>query len=305
MVKNLSGIKKTTLEAGILPIYKPAGITTFDVIRRLRAVMPGPKPSIGHTGTLDPIAEGVVIALVNKASKAGFMFENDYKEYEAEAILGFSSDTYDTERGVEKRCGDFSVTEEKIIEALAHLSGTYLQKPPVYSAAKYKGKPSYYWKREMGMEVDLTSKEVTVENKLISFSDNVVLFSSKVSKGTYIRKIISDFGEKLGCGAVMNRLARVKCGNIAKHECISFDNIADYKGYLISLEDFFAEYSHFTGDVYGKVRCGVPIYQSQLKFVEGRLQGEGFPVFDDSGELICFVEKSDDDYLKYKRVLVA
>lgn len=190
---------------GVINVYKEPGYTSFDVVAKLRGILKQKK--IGHTGTLDPMAEGVLLVLLGQATKLSDMLTAKEKEYEAELKLGITTDTEDILGNVlsEK---PVSVTPEQIEEVFMSFVGTYPQIPPMYSAIKKDGKKLYEYARA-GIEIKREAREVTVYSLDIrSVELPYVRFSVKCSKGTYIRSLCRDIGEKLGTGAVMSALVR-------------------------------------------------------------------------------------------------
>ncbi len=199
---------------GFIIIDKPKDYTSRDVVNVLNKKLNTKK--IGHTGTLDPLATGVLVICVGKATKLVDMVTNYDKEYIATVRTGIKTDTYDITGNILETQKSI-LTKEEIEKTLNSLVGTYLQEVPIYSAAKVKGKKLYEYARE-GKEVELPKKEVTIyEINLISdisYDENNTIFDIKVkaSKGTYIRSLINDFANKINTIAVMQELRRTKQG---------------------------------------------------------------------------------------------
>jgi tRNA pseudouridine55 synthase len=194
---------------GLLLVNKPVGITSFDVIRRLRRVTGVRK--IGHAGTLDPLASGLMLVLFGTACKqAGSLSKLD-KRYMAEVRLGANTTTGD-EEGEETPVSDRVPAHEEVQEALWKLTGEITQVPPAYSAIKIAGKEAYKRVRA-GETVEMPSRQVTVyENVLLSYDYPVVSLDAKVSSGTYVRTLAEDLGKLLGTGAYLSGLVRTKVG---------------------------------------------------------------------------------------------
>lgn len=209
--------KKSDAEiSGILNILKPPGMTSFDVVGFLRKILRIKK--IGHTGTLDPAASGVLPVCIGQATKAiEFMTDKD-KLYRAELTLGSVTDTQDsTGEVLDKR--DINASEEDVRNVIASFSGKYRQVPPMYSAVKINGKKLYELARS-GVTVEREAREVEIySTKVLDIKYNrqgrpeKILFDAHCSKGTYIRTLCADIGEKLGCGGHMSFLVRMKAGN--------------------------------------------------------------------------------------------
>ena len=192
---------------GIINVYKEKGYTSFDVVAKLRGILKQKK--IGHTGTLDPMAEGVLIVCLGKATKLVDILITSSKEYKASMQLGIKTDTEDVTGEILKESDLWkSLSNDEIIEAVNSFVGKYSQLPPMYSAIKKDGKKLYEYARA-GIEVERQKREVE-----IIFIDNIsielpyVNFDVKCSKGTYIRSLCRDIGDKLGCGASLSGLIR-------------------------------------------------------------------------------------------------
>lgn len=221
---------------GVIVVNKPKGITSRDVVNKLVKVF-GTK-SIGHIGTLDPMAMGVLVCLIGKYTKLGSIMVNHDKEYIATFKLNVLTDTLDSEGKVLK-------TDNKIISledmqgAIEHFNGlTYMQEVPIYSAVKVNGKKLYDYARS-NEDVILPKKEVTIYKlELVSFEDEVKI-KCKVSKGTYIRALIRDICAYLGTYGVMTDLVRTKLGDYDISDAYSLDDISNGKYKLYRLEDIF------------------------------------------------------------------
>lgn len=192
---------------GIINVYKEKGFTSHDVVAKLRGILKQKK--IGHTGTLDPEAEGVLPVCLGKATKLCDLLTDKDKTYEACLRFGIQTDTQDMTGKVLKEA-EVSVSGEKVKEAVLSFVGEYDQIPPMYSALKVNGKKLYEYARE-GIEVEREPRRVTIysiEIKKIELPR--VWFSVACSKGTYIRTLCNDIGEKLGCFGCMETLVRTK-----------------------------------------------------------------------------------------------
>lgn len=217
--------------SGILPVYKERGFTSFDVVAKLRGILKTRK--IGHTGTLDPDAEGVLVVCIGSATRLVEILTDRSKEYEAEMIFGMTTDTQDISGTVLNR-GSVDFREGDAADAILSFAGEYDQIPPMYSALKHNGKKLYELARE-GKIVDRKPRRVRIydlEILKINLSGNRPAASVRVccSKGTYIRTLINDIGEKLGCGACMSSLLRTKAAGFSLNECLSLDEIESLAG---------------------------------------------------------------------------
>ncbi|MEA1935284.1 MAG: tRNA pseudouridine(55) synthase TruB [Thermodesulfobacteriota bacterium] len=211
---------------GVIIIDKPSGKTSYAVVENIKRILGVRK--VGHTGTLDPLATGVLPVCINEATKLVQFFLMDSKEYRATMLLGIETDTLDIEGKITAR-KEPCVIRSNIEAVLSGFVGKIEQTPPRYSAVKYKGKPMYKWARK-GHVVDPLPRMVEVHQ--ITLEDvelPYVTFSVSCSKGTYIRSLCSDIGEKLGCGACLSALRRIKSGHFLEESAISFENVHDQK----------------------------------------------------------------------------
>ena len=201
---------------GVLNVYKPKGVTSHDVVGIIRKIL-GIK-QVGHTGTLDPFAEGVLVVCVGKATRLIDYFEHD-KEYLAYVKFGFDTDTYDIEGKIVRQY-EKKVNKEEIITALKDFTGEIEQIPPMYSAIKVNGKKLYEYARN-GQSVEIKPRKITIYDiNLVDFDEEnqVAQISVKCSMGTYIRSIAYDLGQKLNCGGHLVKLVRTQAGKFdVKH----------------------------------------------------------------------------------------
>lgn len=198
-------------ENGILNINKPEGWTSQDVVAKLRGRLHLRR--VGHTGTLDPMATGVLPVCFGKATRIIEYYDDDFKTYEAEMKLGMVTDTLDI-TGTVLETKPVDVSEEDVIQTIDSFRGWITQIPPKYSALKVNGKPLYKYARE-GVEVEIKSRKIYVEDIQpveVNLGENRILFRVTCSKGTYIRTICDDIGKKLGCGGTMTALQRTQSG---------------------------------------------------------------------------------------------
>lgn len=204
-------LEKNMNNFGFLNINKPRGMTSHDVVALLRRIMK--IKQIGHTGTLDPMAAGVLPVAVGKAARL-IEYLDEGKSYRAELLLGKVSDSYDTEGNIID-FSDKKVCQQEIESALNNFEGEIEQVPPAYSAVHYNGKRLYELARQGMIPDDIPTRKVVVNSvQLVDFDETAqcALLDIDCSKGTYIRSIIHDLGQLLGCGAVMSGLVRTKSG---------------------------------------------------------------------------------------------
>lgn len=202
---------------GILLVNKPKGKTSFSLVGDLRKRLGVKK--IGHAGTLDPFATGVMVMLIGRHyTRLSDQFLCTEKEYRAEAYLGVTTDTYDCEGQVINQ-SSFVPTLEVIEEALKDFQGEILQVPPMFSAKKIQGKKLYELARQ-GKEIKREPVKVHVDIQVISYHYPYLDLHVKCSKGTYIRSLAYDLGQKLGCGAHLSNLQRTRSGTFLLEDCV-------------------------------------------------------------------------------------
>ena len=195
---------------GFLVIDKPAGITSHDVVSRVRRILGTRK--VGHTGTLDPFATGVLPVAVNDGTKAIPFLDEGIKCYEALMQLGVSTDTLDMTGKVLCECDFSSVSEQQLLGVFKSFTGPIFQIPPMYSAIKQGGQPLYKLAR-MGQEVERAARPVSIHSiELLSFTPPFVSIRVTCSKGTYVRTLADDIGTMAGCGAALKELRRTASG---------------------------------------------------------------------------------------------
>lgn len=209
---------------GILLIDKPAGWTSHDVVAKLRGVLRERK--IGHSGTLDPMATGLLVVFLGRATRAVQFAEADSKEYVAGLRLGVKTDTQDTTGNVlETR--EVKIAQDDYQTALLKFTGTYLQTPPMYSAVKVGGRKLYELARA-GKEIERKGREVTVfDITPLEDRDGDHFFRVRCSKGTYIRTLCADIGEQLGCGGCMSYLRRTQAGAFSVDNAKTLDDVIE------------------------------------------------------------------------------
>ena len=229
---------------GFLNVYKEQGYTSFDVVAKLRGILKQKK--IGHTGTLDPMAEGVLLVCLGQATKLSEMLIDKDKTYRCVMLLGKTTDTEDVTGKVLTETADIP-DEASVIEAVNSFIGTYGQIPPMYSAIKVNGKKLYEYARQ-GIEIERSPREVTIfEVKIEDVSLPRVTFTIHCSKGTYIRTLCKDIGEFLGCGAAMKTLVRTRVSEFFLEQALTLGQIEQavkegkIQDYLIPIDAMFSD----------------------------------------------------------------
>lgn len=215
----------------ILAIDKPKGWTSFDAVKRLRGGLQRrlgvKKFKVGHAGTLDPLATGVLIVCTGKGTKRIDELQASDKEYVATLRLGATTPSFDLETDIDSEQPFEHISEEEIESALQQFRGDIMQVPPVYSAVKIDGKRAYKYARK-GREVELKAKPLVIsELEIIDYSKPYLILRVACSKGTYIRSLARDIGEALGCGAHLTDLRRTRIGSYKIEECMSIDEALD------------------------------------------------------------------------------
>lgn len=211
---------------GIIVINKEAGFTSHDVVAKLRGICGQKK--IGHTGTLDPAATGVLPVCLGSATKLCDMLTEKNKEYVAELLLGVETDTQDM-TGQILMSKEVSVTESDVRRVCGEFVGNYNQIPPMYSALKVNGKKLYELARE-GKEIERQARSVTIYAlEILKLELPVVTMRVACSKGTYIRTLCADIGEKLGCGGTMQSLKRTCVGSFTLEDAVTLGELQQLK----------------------------------------------------------------------------
>ena len=237
---------------GVLNIYKHPGPTSHDIVDMARMALNMKK--IGHAGTLDPLAEGVLLLCIGKATRLSDYLSELPKEYLAEITFGITTSTYDAEGEITSKC-DKEVFEEEVREVLKEFIGEIDQVPPPSSAIRYKGKRLYEYARE-GIPVEPPSRRVTIYSfELLEFNkaERKGIFRINCSKGTYIRALARDIGERIGTGAYLSKLRRTKVGPFSAEEAfpaseLKRENISLIKEKIIPLVDALPHFPLFVVD---------------------------------------------------------
>lgn len=293
---------------GILPVKKPAGFTSFDIIGKLRGVTKTRK--IGHSGTLDPMATGVLPLFFGGATKCCDILPNEDKRYAADIKFGIVTDTQDTTGRVLKEC-ESHVSKEEFAAVAAGFIGKQMQLPPMYSAVKVNGRPLYDLARE-GKTVERAQKEIEVYDiVLVEFDEHAQTARIEVScgKGTFIRTLINDMGEKLGCGASMSALERTMAAGFDISECYTIGDIEDmmkegtFEEHLMPVERLFEGLPRLVLGEFDRrlYRSGVPLELKKRGW--GGIDGN-IAVFDESGMLlgISYMDEEANE-LKLRKML--
>ena len=279
---------------GFLLINKPKGWTSHDVVHKVQKKLNVEK--IGHTGTLDPFASGLLILCLGKATKLASLFSNLDKVYEGTIVLGKHYDTYDTTGKITNE-KETIIDVQSLQEAILSLNGTYEQIPPMYSAIKVDGRKLYEMARK-GIEIERESRSVTIYDFHMTrmINQNRFDFYASVSKGTYIRSLAVDLAQKLETYGALDALRRISVGKYDVANSKSIEDVSE--GDLISLDSYFESYPTLSLNDYmvRLVRNGVYLDERQTK------TKEPFIVLDEKGEKIAYYEVIGEN--QYKPVLI-
>ncbi len=276
---------------GIINVNKPLGITSHDVVYRLRKILGIKK--IGHTGTLDPDASGVLPMCIGKATKLAEYLTAKDKCYMAQLTLGAFTDTQDAS-GEIIQSFEVNVTEEEIKNVIGGFIGEIMQIPPMYSAIKIDGKKLYELARE-GKNIKREARCVTInsiEIKNIDLEKNIVDMLVSCSKGTYIRTLCNDIGKALGCGGYMSALERTKSGKFSIETAFTLEEIEKMVSeskfdFMIPMDEAVSEFKKIVLAERNAKRLKNGIKIS----VEGLKEGEKYRVFDEQGLFLAIAEQ--------------
>lgn len=276
---------------GIILVDKPCGWTSHDVVGKLRGILR--ERRIGHSGTLDPMATGLLVVFAGRATRAVEFAEADSKEYIARLRLGVSTDTQDTTGNVLNTCETLPSKDELIAAANGFL-GEISQIPPMYSAIKINGKKLYELARR-GEIVERSPRKVTISKLELLGEDKCdYILDIHCSKGTYIRTLCSDIGDKLGCGGCMSSLRRVKAGVFSITQAHTMEQIqaaadlGELDGIIIPVDTLFTDKPKLTVNEFEekKLRNGNTI---KTKSADGT-----YRVYSESGEFLLLAEVKDN-----------
>jgi tRNA pseudouridine55 synthase len=219
------------LEGQVLLFNKPLGWSSFDVVKKVRGIIKAIKKirkiKVGHAGTLDPLADGLLIVCTGKLTKRIDEIQDQKKTYTGEITLGATTPSYDKETEIDQTFDVSEITDEIIYKISKKFEGKIMQKPPIFSALKREGKRLYKYARE-GTKIEINAREVEIEKfKITSVEMPKITFKVVCSKGTYIRSLAHDFGKELNNGAHLSSLRREMIGNFSLSDSISIDSFKE------------------------------------------------------------------------------
>lgn len=288
---------------GVLNIYKEKGYTSHDVVAKLRGIVGQKK--IGHTGTLDPDAVGVLPVCLGKATKLCDMLTDKNKTYETVMLLGKVTDTQDVSGEVLEEKETSHLTEEVVRNTVMSFVGDYMQVPPMYSALKVNGKKLYELARE-GVEIERKARPVSILDIQIKVIDLPrVRMEVSCSKGTYIRTLCHDIGMKLGCGACMEELIRTKVSRFEIKDSLTLAQVQELKEegklneILVPIDEMFANYEAVTlkEEFMTFIYNGNVFYPKHLKEHIKLEDGKMVRVYDGQGQFIAIYKFLKEKYL--------
>lgn len=289
---------------GVISIFKNTGMTSFDVVRIVKKVSGTKK--VGHTGTLDPEASGVLPVCIGKGTKIIDYIMNSDKVYEVEFRLGIKTTTYDLEGEIIEKNDPSNINNEDILKAINSFKGEYSQVPPMYSALKKNGVRLYELARK-GIEVEREGRLINIYNiEDIKISNPTVSMKVTCSKGTYIRSLCYDIGEALGVGAAMTKLKRTKTSKFSEEESINISDINsdNINKFIISIEDALEAYDKLIVlNKYCKLLInGVRVFDK--RFTKEKVEIEKlYRVYDEDGKFIG-LGKSNHQGFKIEKLLI-
>lgn len=291
---------------GVLNIYKEKGYTSHDVVARLRRIVGQKK--IGHTGTLDPEAEGVLPVCLGKATKLCDLLTDKDKTYEAALLLGISTDTQDTTGKILEEKNTADLREEAVREVVLSFEGEYDQIPPMFSALKVGGKKLYELARD-GKEVERKPRHVQIYRiRILQIDLPRVRMEVTCSKGTYIRTLCHDIGEKLGCGGCMESLLRTRVERFGVAESLRISEVEQLmdegtlQEHMIKVDEMFPDYQkvYLTPEASAAVRNGNSFRLGDVIWISelsGFQNAERVRVYDEERNFIAVYEFEKENQL--------
>ncbi len=289
---------------GVLNVFKNKGMTSFDVVRKIKILADEKK--VGHTGTLDPEATGVLPVCLGKATKTIDYIMNSVKVYEVKLLLGTKTTTYDLEGEVVEKKEISHLTEDAIEKTILSFIGEYDQVPPMYSALKKNGVRLYELARQ-GIEIEREPRRINIFNiSNLKIDLPFVYMKVNCSKGTYIRSLCYDIGEKLNVGATMADLNRCETSIFKQENSINIEDLTkeNIKDHIITIEEALSFYSKITVDSsFTKLLVnGVKIFDTRLTN-EKREKNVLYRVYDNK-ETFIGIGKQDNEGFKIEKLLI-
>ena len=279
---------------GFLLLNKPRGLTSMDALRRVKRIT-GLRKRMGHGGTLDPLAQGILPICFGQATRLMEYLINDTKEYRMEVRLGVTTDTYDAEGKVTAEEDSSQVTREQIELALQSFRGTFQQKPPMHSALKRDGKRLYEFARQ-GVEVERELRDVEVfKLDLVDFNPPLLSLDTECGRGVYMRSLAHDLGQMLGCGAHVSSLVRLRTGPFHIDRALSLEELEEaaakdrWREFLQPLDSLLLHMKSLVVEENGEryLRHGQPISLGHQGLYAGYL--ESYRIYSSDGRFLAVV----------------
>lgn len=307
---------KTTKQlSGVLLIDKPQGLTSARAVERVKRWIG--KTRVGHTGTLDPQATGLLVLCIGKATRLWRFMELSPKVYSGTIMLGISTDTYDMEGAVKEKCRISKELSRSELEKTANrFVGKTRQLPPPFSAVKKSGKPLYRYARK-GQDVEVEPRDITVHEFNLEEFDAIegglarIAFTISCEGGTYVRSIANDFGNMLGCGGALESLRRISCGSMSVDDALSVgDNCkisySEIEKRLIGCAKALSHLPEVKIDNRWEsvISCGCPLEPKMSVDGEGMDEGNELLICGDDGELIAVHEVIENNPLTTRPIVV-
>jgi tRNA pseudouridine55 synthase len=283
----------------LISINKPKGITSQDAVTRTKKLLKVKKA--GHTGTLDPMATGLLIVCINRGTRLASYFSDLDKEYRAVMKLGESTDTQDACGSIIEQSAEVNVDSTVITDTIKSFEGKILQQPPMFSALKHKGKSLYTYARK-GIEIERKSREVNILRiEILDINLPYVTFKTLCSKGTYIRTLCHDIGQKLGTGAHLFELERTAIGQFSIKDSLTFDELksvsegasADKGIYTIDEALSWLPEYNIKESLIKAVTHGNPISLNHIKVSDDIQQAAGIRIKSPAGDLLAIGSYSE------------
>ena len=288
---------------GVINIHKEKGYTSHDVVAKLRGIVGQKK--IGHTGTLDPDATGVLPVCLGKATKLCDMLTDKNKTYETVMLFGKVTDTQDISGTVISEGSVELLNEDMVKETILSFVGDYMQVPPMYSALKVNGKKLYELARE-GVEIERKARPVTIlDIQIKEINLPRVRMEVSCSKGTYIRTLCHDIGEKLGCGACMEELIRTRVSRFKLEDSLTLSQVQELKEkgelekILVPIDEMFSDYEAITlkEEFISFIYNGNVFLPKHVKTQVDLIDGKMVRVYDDKGNFIAIYKFMKEKYI--------
>jgi len=286
--------------SGLIAINKPKNISSHSIVENIRKLFNTKK--VGHFGTLDPMAEGLLLVGIGKATRFFDFYMKKKKLYSGIIKFGFSTSTYDMEGIPTSKKKEIDLTKIDVNSFLLNFTGEILQVPPIYSAKKYKGKPSYKYARE-NKKIELKPVKVNVYSlKGEIVNKNRLYFEALTSSGTYVRSIAHDLGQKIGVGAYLEELKRERIGefeldkSVSIEELVKSNNFMNITDFVIPIEKLLPEFSKIIVNQMGRsaVLNGMPLLAKDVIKIFPSESDIYFRLFDEHGKLLSISQKEEN-----------